>query len=143
LSELFEINYGKNSVKSDLVEGGTISISSQGVDNGCCGFYDLPITHNEIVITVPRTGSIGYAFVQEYKCNVDDNCLVMTLREGISLSIEELYFIAAIIREEKWRYKYGRQVTPYRLGEHKIDFSKLDYKRLNNFRNRMTEKMKL
>ncbi|HHX70080.1 MAG TPA: hypothetical protein GX708_18780, partial [Gallicola sp.] len=68
---------------------------------------------------------------------------VMTLREGISLSIEELYFIAAIIREEKWRYKYGRQVTPYRLGEHKIDFSKLDYKRLNNFRNRMTEKMKL
>ena len=34
----------KNSVKGNLEAGSTISISSQGVDNGCCGLFDLPIT---------------------------------------------------------------------------------------------------
>ncbi len=143
LSELFDIQYGVNSIKSDLTPGDTISISSQGVDNGCCGFYSLPLTHNNIIITVPRTGTIGYAFVQEYRCNVDDNCMVMSLKQGVTMSIEELYFIAAMIREEKWRYKYGRQVTPNRLGEHQIDFSNIDYERLSIFRQRMSEILNL
>ena len=60
--------------------------------------------------------------------------MVMTLRQGIKLSVEEFYYVAAVIREEKWRYKYGRQITPYRLGEHLIDFSILDFKRVNTFR---------
>lgn len=143
LKDLFDINYGENSVKGNLEAGSTISISSQGVDNGCCGLFDLPITINELVITVPRTGSIGYSFVQEYPCNVDDNCMVMTLRQGIKLSVEEFYYVAAVIREEKWRYKYGRQITPYRLGEHLIDFSILDFKRVNTFRKRMNDKISL
>ncbi len=141
LKEIFDINYGEGSIKGNLENGAVLSISSQGVDNGCCGLFDLDITHQDIVITVPRTGSIGIAFVQEYPCNIDDNCMVMTLKKELSLSIEEFYYIATVIREEKWRYKYGRQVTPYRLGEHEIDFSALDFKRIKQFRKRMNDKI--
>lgn len=143
LKDIFDINYGENSVKTNLDIGDTISISSQGVDNGCCGLFNLPITINQLVITVPRTGSIGYAFVQEYPCNVDDNCMVMKLKDGIDLSIEEFYYVATVIREEKWRYKYGRQITPYRLGDHIIDFDNLDFKRIKKFKDRMNNKIAL
>jgi hypothetical protein len=67
------------------------------------------------VISVPRTGSIGEAFVQLHPCNIDDNCLV--LKPKHKMSIEYLFFIATQIRTQKWRYMYGRQITPYRLGK--------------------------
>lgn len=78
LDSLFTIKYGnhKLNAKEDLEEGNTVVISSQGVDNGCYGFFDVTKEHVEPVISVPRTGSIGEAFVQLHPCNIDDNCLV-------------------------------------------------------------------
>ena len=51
-------------------------------------------------------------------CNIDDNCLVLTPK--IDLSIEYLFYIINKIRNEKWRYLYGRQITPFRIGSMKI-----------------------
>jgi len=70
------------------------------------------------VISVPRTGTIGQAFVQLVNCSIDNNCLVLVPKE--KLSIEKLFQIAFQIRLNKWKYKYGRQITPKKIEEQEI-----------------------
>lgn len=115
LNQIFDIKYGGRgySNKAFLEKGETLLIASQGVDNGAFGFFDIPCRFQKPIITVPRTGSIGYAFVQLIPCNVTDDCLVLTPLEDIS--IDYLFYVAAIIRFSKWRYNYGRKITPKRL----------------------------
>ena len=112
-------------------------ISSQGVDNGCYGFCDIEIKYKKPVISVPNTGSIGMAFVQEYPCCIDDNCLVLSPKNSIEISIEGMYFVAALIRFDSWRYRYGRQITDKRLGNLEIDFSKFNYAKTKSLKDRI------
>jgi hypothetical protein len=100
-------------------------LSSQGVDNGCYGFFKTPIHYKAPIISVPRTGSIGEAFVQTNDCSVDDNCLVLIPKQIMSL--DYLFYICVMIRKTKWRYMYGRQITPTRLET----LSVLDPKKFN------------
>lgn len=116
LDSLFDIEYGQHEYnsKGKLEKGKTCLISSQSFDNGCYGFFDIVPKYRRPIITVPRTGSIGHAFVQVKPCCVDDNCLVL-IPKGKN-SLEYLYYVATKIRGDKWRYTYGRQITPNRLG---------------------------
>lgn len=116
IKDKFKIEYGNHEInnKSILGIGNNIVISSKGSKNGVYGFFDYDITYKAPFITVPRTGSIGEAFVQSIDCAVDDNCLVMFPKQEMLLST--LYVYASYIRQQKWRFKYGRQITPTRLG---------------------------
>ena len=116
LKDIFTITYGQREYhsKENLKPGTTMVISSQASDNGCYGFFDVPIKYSAPFITVPSTGSVGEAMVQEFDCCVDDNCLVLMPKKNMSLS--RLYCMAAIIRLSKWRFGYGgRKVTPARI----------------------------
>src|SRR5690242_7560298 len=117
LSDLFKIHYGQKEFhnKENLDVGTSLLISSQAIDNGCYGFFEIKSKFKPPFITVPSTGSIGEAFVQTYQCSVDDNCLVLEPKS--KLSIDYLFYISFSIRTQKWRYRYGRQITPTRLGE--------------------------
>ena len=139
LDQLFDINYGQREIhsKEHLKPGENLVISSQGVDNGCYGFFDIEIKYKKPVISVPNTGSIGMAFVQEYPCCIDDNCLVLSPKDGIEISIEGMYFVAALIRFDSWRYRYGRQITDKRLGNLEIDFSKFNYAKAKSLKDRI------
>ena len=129
IGALFNVTYGQHELnsKNKLKPGSTLVISSQGEDNGCYGFYDTQVKYATHVISVPRTGSIGMAFVQEYPCSIDDNCLVLSAKDGVRVSIEEMYFVAAIIRLNAWRFRYGRQVTAKRISNLEVDFTKFNY----------------
>lgn len=120
LNELFDINYGQREYhsKENLDKGDTLLISSQGVDNGCYSFFNVPVKFQPNFVTVPSTGSIGMAFVQTHPCCVDDNCLVLIPKK--EMPIEYLYYVSSKIRNQKWRYRYGRQITPTKLGELEI-----------------------
>ena len=120
LNSIFSIEYGNHKInsKNSLDYGNTLVISSQGVNNGCYGFFQTKKKYNRPIITVPRTGTIGEAFVQLIPCNIDDNCLVLT--PNIDMAIEYLFYIINKIRNEKWRYLYGRQITPFRIGNMKV-----------------------
>jgi hypothetical protein len=115
INQLFKIRYGSHGYdnKSVLDEGGTLLIASQGVDNGAFGFFDVPQKYQEPVISVPRTGSIGFAFVQMTPCNITDDCMVLIPLE--KFPVEYLFYVASVIRFSKWRYNYGRKITPKRL----------------------------
>lgn len=129
LKKLFDINYGQREYhsKEHLKEGKVIVISSQSTDNGCYGFFDVPIKYKAPFITIPSTGSVGDATVQEFDCCVDDNCLVLMPKKKLNLT--KLYFIAAILRLSKWRFSYGgRKVTPARIEEMEIPNIKIPIK---------------
>lgn len=132
IGKLFNIFYGQkeyhNKERLEGTEGKNILISSKGLDNGVYGFFDIPNKFKAPFITVQGYGTIGQAFVQEYDCSVDDHMLVLIPKTNLTL--EELYEVAYQIRQTKWKYRYGRGITPSRIENQPIVLvrSKLNYK---------------
>jgi len=117
LERLFDVSYGKTGPIDQYEKGSVPYVSSQSKDNGVSGFVD---TDEELFkpycITVASKGSIGSAFVQPFSFIASrDNVLVLQEKEGVSLSIEEKYFIAAYINRIKWKFSYGRTLSKTRL----------------------------
>ena len=112
---LFDIYYGQKSLhnKENLTEGKSLIISSAGTDNGCYGFFNFRDLIRPPFVTVPSTGSIGETFIQTWPCGVTDDCLLLIPKE--STEEESLFVAAAIIRLERWRFDYGRKITPERI----------------------------
>lgn len=115
VDDLFAIVYGQQALESKLGlgSGKSLVISSTGEDNGAYGFFDFPDLIRPPFITVPRTGSIGEARVQEYPCGASSDCLLLFPRPGVPR--EALYAAAAVVRDERWRFDYGRKMTPDRI----------------------------
>ncbi|MFT3808431.1 MAG: N-6 DNA methylase [Micropepsaceae bacterium] len=115
IGHYFDIRYGQRSLhsKEGLLPGQSLVISSSGVDNGCYGFFDFDDIMAPPFVTVPSTGSIGIAHVQEWPCGVTDDCLLLSPKDGTPHAM--LYVAAATIRNERWRFSYGRKATPARI----------------------------
>ncbi len=143
IGKLFDIEYGQKEYHNkewlEGNEGNNILISSKGDDNGVYGFFDIKPKYTKTIITVPGYGTIGQAFVQEYPCAVEDHLLILIPKQ--KLKIEQLFQIAYQIRLDKWKYKYGRGITPKRLASQKIKLieSWIDYKK---FVKKITKKNK-
>lgn len=115
IGDYFDIYYGQKSLhsKEHLEPGPSLIISSSGANNGAYGFFDFADLIEPPFVTVPSTGSIGEASVQEFPCGVTDDCLLLFPREGTTL--DHLYTAAATLRRERWRFDYGRKMTPERI----------------------------
>lgn len=124
IGNLFSIYYGQQELenKDGLLPGFLPVISSQGTNNGCYGFYSFDEELAKLIkppfVTVPRTGSIGETFVQILPCGVTSDCLLLIPKDGTDL--EDLFLAAAILRLERWRFDYGRKITPDRIAHIKI-----------------------
>ena len=115
IGALFNIYGGQRELhnKEKLTAGNTLVISSSGVDNGCYGFFDFDRPLTPPFATVPGTGSIGQAFVQEWPCGVTDHCYILVPKADVAPEL--LYVACATIRQELWRFSYGAQITPRRI----------------------------
>lgn len=111
----FWIWYGQKELESKdkLGNGNTPVISSSGEDNGCHGFYGFDWIIKPPFVTVPRTGSMGMAHVQEWPCGASSDNLILWPRPNVPLEL--LYVAAAVIRRERWRFNYGSKLTPDRI----------------------------
>lgn len=116
----FDIYYGLSEIESrnDIPPGKTLIISPREGYNGCYGWLEFHRVLQPPFITVARTGSIGEAFVQLEPCAPNSDCLVLLPRHDMAVS--ELFLVASAIRGERWRYNYGRKITPERLAPVKI-----------------------
>lgn len=119
----FEIYYGQKVLhnKEALLPGPALIVSSSGVDNGCYGFFDFDSLIAPPFVTVPSTGSIAEAHVQEWACGVTDDCLILVPKREVPKEV--LYIAAAVIRGEKWRFSYGRKATPERISKFPLPLS--------------------
>jgi predicted RNA methylase len=111
----FDIYWGQKNLhnKMALAPGPSLVISSSGFDNGCYGFFDYDDVIEPPFVTVPSTGSIGRAHVQKWPCGVTDDCLILVPKKGTPPEL--LYVAAAVVRQERWRFNYGRKITPDRI----------------------------
>lgn len=116
IGSLFDIFGGQRELhsKEKLQPGKTLVISSSGVDNGCYGFFEFDGLLAPPFASVPGTGSIGHSFVQEWPCGVTDHCYILVPKAGVPTEL--LYVACATIRRELWRFSYGAQITPRRIG---------------------------
>jgi type I restriction enzyme M protein len=69
---------------------------------------------------VAQTGSIGESFVQLEPCAVNDDCLVLLPKTPERVGVAKLVIAAAILHAEKWRFNYGRKLTPNRIARFRL-----------------------
>jgi len=128
INELFEIERGRGSYLEKLGEGMTPIVSSTRKNNGVVRYVDLEPTFNAPAITVDRV--TGQSFVQLHPfATVPDDITVLVPKK--ELPIEELFYVANVINLHKWRFSYGRKLTPTRLRDIEIDFIYLPKYSLN------------
>ena len=82
-------------------------------------------------VTVPSTGSIAIAHVQEFPCGVTDDCLLLIPKKDVPRAL--LYVAAAVARNEAWRFSYGRKATPERIGDFPVPISDAVVERINDY----------
>lgn len=113
----FDIFYGQKELHSrdGIPPGDSLIISPTEQYNGTYGWLEFDNLIEPSFITVAQTGSIGEAFVQTEPCGVNDDCLVLLPKTGLKLPESMLFIAAAVIRLERWRFSYGRKLTPARI----------------------------
>ena len=112
----FEIYYGMKELHSreGIPSGKTLVISPTEEYNGTYGWLSYDQVISPPFLTAAQTGSIGETFVQLEPCAVNDDCLVLIPRDP-STGIADLVISAAVLRLERWRFTYGRKLTPSRI----------------------------
>ena len=124
VADYFDIYYGQKELhsKDGLLPGRSLVISSSKFDNGCYGLFDFEYVLKPPFVTVPGNGSIAYAHVQEWPCGVADDCMLLLPKPGVPHAL--MYIAAAAIRNERWRFSYGRKATPDRIGDFPVPHTK-------------------
>lgn len=114
--DIFEIERGKGPRKSTLSDHGTTPfISSTDSNNGLTGFTSESPRHSGNVITVNRNGSVGEAFYQPIPFSSTEDVHVFKPKFDMNKYIG--IFLATLIRQEKYRFNYGRKWGLGRMNE--------------------------
>ena len=120
IGAMFDVYYGMKELHSreGYASGATLVISPTEEYNGCYGWLEFPELIEPPFVTVAQMGTIGEAFVQLEPCAVNDDCLILLAKPGARVSLADLVVAAATLHAEKWRFTYGRKLTPSRI----VDF---------------------
>jgi predicted RNA methylase len=116
---MFDIFYGMKALHSreGFAPGPSLVISPTEEYNGCYGWLDFPTLLRPPFVTVAQTGSIGEAFLQCEPCAVNDDCLILLPKTDATVRMSDLVLAAACLQGEKWRFTYGRKLTPSRIAD--------------------------
>ncbi len=107
--DVFEIKKGKRLTKADMTHGDTPFIGAIDSNNGVSGMIGEKPSHKANSISVSYNGSVAEAFYQPYDfwATDDVNVLYPKFKNTPAISL----FLCALIRQEKYRYNYGRKWT--------------------------------
>lgn len=112
---LFDIKKGQRLTKAAMKDGDTSFISATDSNNGVRQRISAAPLHPGNTITVSYDGSIGEAFYQpEPYFALDD---INVLYPKFKLNPYVAMFLCAVIRQEKFRYNYGRKWHLDRMSE--------------------------
>lgn len=107
LGDYFEVKKGKRLTSDDQTEGNTPYIGAIDSNNGIANY----IIHDGNTISLNYNGSVGEAFYQPRPFWATDDVNVLYFREenGVDFNKYIALFICAVLRQEKYRYSYGRK----------------------------------
>lgn len=110
LGHLFDIKKGKRLTSEDQEDGDNLYIGAIDSNNGIANHISQIPIHEGNTISLSYNGSVGEAFYQpEPYWATDDVNALYSRYDGFNESIG--LFIAATIRQEKYRFSYGRKWT--------------------------------
>lgn len=110
LSDLFKIKKGKRLTSADQEEGINNYVGAIDSNNGIANHIGQAPIHKGNTISLSYNGSVGEAFYQkdDYWATDDVNALYCKYK-GFNCKIG--LFIATVIRQEKYKFTYGRKWT--------------------------------
>ena len=114
LDELFVPKRGDFHSLARLDPGNVATVSRTERDNGVVGYYTPPDNANVYppgLITVSSVS--GDAFVQAGEFIATDNVIICNPIKPMHAA--SVYYLAAAINDQKWRYGYGRQCYQQKL----------------------------
>jgi hypothetical protein len=120
LSSLFDIKKGKRLTKANMMNGDTPYIGAIDSNNGISSVIGQRPIHKGNTISVTYNGSVAEAFYQPVPFWATDDVNVLYPRFKMTPAIA--LFIATVIRQEKYRFNYGRK---WHLGRMKTSVIKL------------------
>ena len=119
LGRLFDIRKGKRLTAEDQEDGNNLYIGAIDSNNGVANHIGQEPIHEGNTISLSYNGSVGEAFYQPepYWATDDVNALYPKF-DGFNESIG--LFMCAVIRQEKYRFSYGRKWTLDNMNESDI-----------------------
>lgn len=110
LGDLFEIKKGKRLTSEDQTEGTTPYIGAIDSNNGVSNYIGQAPIHEGNTISLSYNGSVGQAFYQPIPFWATDDVNVLYFRDKtISFNRNMALFICTILKQEQYRYCYGRK----------------------------------
>lgn len=109
VSELFEVKKGKRLTKEDQTDGETPYVGAIDSNNGVSNRIGQKAIHDGGTISLSYNGSVGEAFYQPEAFWATDDVNVLYPKRGTRLNQWTGLFICTILRQEKYRYSYGRK----------------------------------
>lgn len=111
VGDYFEIKKGKRLTAEDQTEGTTLYIGAIDSNNGVANKIGQEPIHEGNTISLSYNGSVGEAFYQPepFWATDDVNVLYFRPENGIQFNKYIALFVCAVLRQEKYRYSYGRK----------------------------------
>lgn len=110
LGDLFEIKKGKRLTSEEQTEGTTPYIGAIDSNNGVSNCIGQAPIHEGNTISLSYNGSVGQAFYQPIPFWATDDVNVLYFRDkSISFNRNIALFICTILKQEQYRYCYGRK----------------------------------
>jgi hypothetical protein len=107
LNELFYIKKGKRLTEANMIKGKTPFIGAIDNNNGYRQFIGQQPIHEGNTITVNYNGSVAEAFYQPKPFWASDD--VNVLYPKFKMNQYNALFIVTLIKQEKYRFNYGRK----------------------------------
>lgn len=107
LKDIFELKKGKRLTKANMIEGNIPFIGAIDSDNGYREFIGQKPIHRGNTITVNYNGSVAEAFYQPNPFWASDD--VNVLYPKFKMNQFNALFIVTLIKQEKYRFNYGRK----------------------------------
>lgn len=107
-SDLFDIRKGRRLTKANMTMGATPFVGASDRNNGITRHIGQDPIHEGGTISIPYNGSVGEAFYQPMPFWASDDVNVLYPKE---FELDPLLglFLCTIIRQERYRYSYGRK----------------------------------
>ncbi len=118
LQEVFTLKKGKRLTSANMIAGNTPFIGAIDDNNGYREFIGQEPIHEGNTITVNYNGSVGVTFYQPEPFWASDD--VNVLYANFHLNKYIAMFIATVIKQEKYRFSFGRKWKLDRMERSKI-----------------------
>lgn len=111
VGDFFEVKKGKRLTSEDQTEGNTLYIGAIDSNNGVANKIGQEPIHEGNTISLSYNGSVGEAFYQPepFWATDDVNVLYFRPENGVQFNKYIALFVCAVLRQEKYRYSYGRK----------------------------------